>query len=142
MQTIQISHPSIKIYLTAHPFSSGGGGVNAVSAIYEAGETLNAARAVVASGGKVYRFNPNDATHMRGIVGFTKTSAVAGAMVEVVFAGFFEDVGLSLSPDAPVFAGSNGVLSTTPPSSGIIACVGTSVSNKKFLISFKNLILT
>lgn len=141
MQPIQILQPNLKIYLSAHPFVSGSAG-NSLSAFYEAGEVINAGRAVVAENGKVYKFDPANYLHMRGIVGFTKTSALTGAMVEVVFAGYFEDDGITLSPDAPVFAGTNGVLSSTPPASGIIACVGTSVSTKKFLISFKNLIFS
>lgn len=149
MQPIQISNPvaelsiqqpTLKIYLAAHPFGAGGAALSA-SAFYEAGEILNAGRAVVSESNKVYRFNPNNPSHVRGIVGFTKTSAITGAMVEVVFAGYFEDIGLSLTPDAPVFAGLNGVLSGVPPVSGIVYCVGTAVTDKKFLISLKNPII-
>lgn len=100
-----------------------------------AGQTLSAGRAVVAVGGTAYYFQPSDPTHVRGIVGVTKSAANAGDPVDVQVGGIFEDIGLSLTPDAPVFVSANGVLTSTPASSGLWLYAGVAITSTRFLLN-------
>lgn len=99
-----------------------------------AGQNLSAGRAVVAIGNLAYYFQPSDLTLARGIVGVTKTAALTGDLVDIQVGGEFTDPGLALTPDTGVFVGANGVLTSTPPASGLVLIAGTSITSTKFIL--------
>lgn len=99
-----------------------------------AGQNLSAGRAVVSIGNLAYYFQPSDLTMARGIVGVTKTAALTGDIVDVQVGGEFVDIGLALTPDAAVFVGSNGVLTSTPPASGLVLQAGVAITPQKMIL--------
>lgn len=94
-----------------------------------AGQNLSSGRAVVSINNQIVYFNPADETHAGLLYGITKTSALTGQDVEVQLAGVFQETGLGLTPNLVVYAGASGVLTHTPPASGLIQQVGASISN-------------
>lgn len=100
-----------------------------------AGQVLSAGRAVVSVGGMAYYFQPSNPAHVRGIVGVTKSAASAGGTVDVQVGGIFEDIGLSLIADTPVFASDNGVLTSAPAATGLWLYVGVAITTTRFLLN-------
>lgn len=142
-QQLTINNPVLNLTLAAHPFGGGGGGsAGTLSVFAEAGETISAGRCVVWNAGKVYKFNPSDPSHMRGVLGLTKTSALPGSVVEIVIAGPLNDAGFAFSGDVQLFAGAGGVVTQTPPSSGVVAPIGFSMGTNTVFVNINSSVLT
>jgi hypothetical protein len=78
--------------------------------------------------GKAIYFDPSDVTHGGRFFGITVTS-VGGPNLDIIVQtfGWFNAVWLTLTPDIPYYIGAAGTLSLTPPVSGIVQIVGTSI---------------
>lgn len=134
--TLLIRRPDIRIDLRVGtqgpPGPPGAPGGQSIQMI--AGQNLSAGRAVVSIGNLVYYFQPSDLTLARGIVGVTKTAALSGELVYIQISGEFSDPGLSLTPDQGVFVAANGVLTTTPPTSGLVLLAGLSLTPTNLIL--------
>lgn len=64
--------------------------------------------------------------------GFTTTSGTAN--VGVLVSGIFTDVGLSLTPDNPVFLDTNGNFTQIAPTAGYLLIIGSAITTDKILI--------
>lgn len=99
----------------------------------ESNITLSAGRAVALDidNKLIYadRLNPSTAYTFYG---FTTTSGATG--VGVLLSGVFTDVGLSLTPDEPVFLDTNGNFTQIPPTSGYLLIIGSAITTNKILI--------
>lgn len=99
-----------------------------------AGTNLSALRAVTSDslGQVVYADNATFADAQ--VIGVTYTSANAGSQVIVITSGLFTDAGWSWTK-GPVFLGSNGQLTQTPPTGGaILVHVGRALTATQVLI--------
>lgn len=99
-----------------------------------AGTNLSALRAVTTdiNGNAVYASNatPSDSI----VIGITATSANAGSLVTILDAGFITD-GFWNWVKGPVFLGTNGMLTQTPPTGGAtVVHLGRAVSTNTLLI--------
>lgn len=113
------------------PTGPAGGSVES----YPAGEVMSSGRAVIISGGQAFYFQPSNATHVGRFFGVTKTSASnIGDSVDIQLSGTITDASFSFTPDTPVFAGANGVVTSTVPASGLSQPVGVSVDTTKIKI--------
>ncbi|HNM25506.1 MAG TPA: DUF2190 family protein [Saprospiraceae bacterium] len=93
-----------------------------------AGQNLSSGRAVVSINNQIVYFNPADESHAGLLYGITKTAALTGQSVEVQLSGLFNETGLGFTPNQIVYAGASGVLTHTPPASGLIQQVGPAIS--------------
>lgn len=89
-----------------------------------AGATLGGHRLLApdGSGGVIYA-DPSDDTGGR-VIGLSLAAAPAGDNIRILTAGRVQDSGIILTPGLPVFLGSSGTLTHTPPSAGWLALVG------------------
>lgn len=94
----------------------------------KSGGPLGSGRAVIMDGGKAIYFDPSNEFHGGRFFGITKT-AVGGPNLDVLVqtSGWFNASWLALTPDLPYYIGALGILSTTPPASGIVEIVGASI---------------
>jgi hypothetical protein len=75
-------------------------------------------------GGKVFLYDQTDTSLWGKIVGFTKTSAVLNGPVVIVKSGRMVNPGWGLTPDTVYYAGSNGLITATPPSNDMDVPIG------------------
>lgn len=100
-----------------------------------AGENLSAGRAVVIDTAQAYYFQPTNPAHIGRVVGVTKTSATAGASVNIQTGGIVTDAAFTFAPDLPIFSGNDGELTETPPAAGIVQKVGVSIAANQILLN-------
>lgn len=91
-----------------------------------AGEVINGSRVVVSLGGELFLFDPTDPDHGQSVVGVsTEAVTVIGDPVRVKTFGAFTTGSWS---DGVVYAGVDGQLTQTPPTSGWLIEVGRVLS--------------
>lgn len=93
---------------------------------------ISALRAVVADDGNARYPNMTVAGDVAAVVGISVTSAASGGQVSVLTAGPWTDAGWSWSP-GPVFAGTGGVLTQTPPT-GAVLMVGRALDATTLMV--------
>jgi len=104
---------------------------------YPAGEALSAGRVVVITGGSAFYFQPTNPAHKGMAVGITTTSAsTVGASVSIQLSGSVTDGSLPSLTNAQYWVGANGVVQTTPPSTGIAQKAGIGLGAHTLLIDF------
>jgi hypothetical protein len=92
---------------------------------------LSGQRAVSLNGaGGVVYFNPAQPD----VVGVTTGAVSIGQPVSVQIQDVLDEPSWSWTPGLPVYAGTNGVLSQTPPSSGYLVVVGVALTPTKMRI--------
>ena len=101
-----------------------------------AGENIVGDRAVIIDLGNVFHFDITNTSYYGRSVGIAKNSANIGENVEVVVNGYYTS-GLTLTAGENYYALANGVLSTTPPTSGIVQQIGVALDSAKFLVDSK-----
>lgn len=112
----------------------GGGGTLAPTVVsLVAGEALGYPRVVNIIAGKAYLFNPLTAI-AGSVVGLTTASVALGAIATIQPKGELLYTGWGLVTDKVMYAGANGVLSVTPPSSGLVQPIGVALTSDTLLI--------
>lgn len=114
--------------------ATGPAGGSAVTAT--AGETLSAGRVVVIDGGEAFYFQPGTAAHMGRAYGITITSANTGATVNIQISGEITDSAFSALTEGQVWVGTNGVVQTALPGSGILQKAGIYLGANKLKVDF------
>jgi hypothetical protein len=99
-----------------------------------AGENIVGDRAVVSIGNELFHFDITNVNHYGKCIGISKGSANIGAFVEVVISGTYT-TGLTLTEGEDYYIGTSGVLTTTPPTSGIVQQIGVALTTTEFLIN-------
>jgi len=111
-----------------------GGGTNTpITVSLVAGEALGYPRVVNIISGKAFLFNPLTAI-AGSVVGLTTASVALGAIATIQPKGEFIYPGWGLVTDKVMYAGANGVLSVTPPSSGLVQPIGVALTTDILLI--------
>ena len=124
----RLASPSVVIAYSGPPGANGGAA--SATLTLTAATALSGQRAVSLNGaGEVVYFNPAQPD----VVGVT-TEAVASGPVSVQIQDVLEEPSWSWAPGLPVYAGTNGVLSQTPPSSGYLVVVGVALTPTKMRI--------
>lgn len=101
-----------------------------------AGETLSALRVVYELDGLVFQLSPNDAGHIDLLLGLAITAAPSGTATNIQLIGAVDDTGWSWTP-GPVWLGSNGALTQTPPTSGFDVRIGAAVSATRVVLNIE-----
>lgn len=90
-----------------------------------AGETISALRVVYELDGEVFALDPTDEVHVDLVLGVARTSAMIGEAVNIQRSGPIDDSSWTWTPN-PVYLGSNGALTQTPPATGFRVRIGAS----------------
>lgn len=94
-----------------------------------AAENISALYAVVSTtGDNVVVASPATPSHFGKVVGVATTAATAGQSVNIQRADIIDATGLTLTQGQPVFIGSDGLLSMTPPATGWWQIIGFATS--------------
>lgn len=107
----------------------GPSGSGSTSIITVAGQALSAGRVVTITPLGAFYFNGNDVSQYGLAVGVTANAAALGDGVTVSLIGPLDLVGAGYTPGVRFWAGTNGVLVTTPPVSGMAVVVGYAVDS-------------
>lgn len=114
--------------------SGGGSGSTGVVIPYTAGGNLGMNRLVMLSAGRVVYFDPTSSSNWGKLVGFTLTSVTTGNTVFVKQSGVITNMGWGLTQDDLYFATTSGLITPTPPPTGIVVPVGVAVDNNNLQI--------
>ncbi len=120
---VRVRTPQRRIAVTHMVAHLGGGDTIPMTA----GENLSALRVVMPSpSGAIYADASSILTSK--LLGITTTSATAGQAVQVKVSGIVSDALWSWVPNDTIWLGSNGMLTSIPPSSGVAARVGIAMT--------------
>lgn len=135
----RILTPKVRAVIPATQGPTGAPGANgsAPEVTAPAGANMSAGRAVVMLAGSFFYFQPTNPAHVGRLVGITKTSATISNPVAAQTGGIISDVSFAFTPDLPVFIGTDGELTTTPPGAGnLVQKVGLSLTAGQILLNF------
>ena len=100
-----------------------------------AAATVSALRLLSEGADGVRHLDPADAASVAGMLGISITAGDAGSAISIKAGGSIDDVGWSWSPGF-VFAGPNGLLTQSPPTSGWEIVVGHAPSATRLNLTF------
>lgn len=107
-----------------------------VMVTFVTGENINGGNAVIIGvDGKVYKFDITNSAHAGKFGGIAQTSTLLGADCIVVIAGIAENVGSGWTAGVTYYVASNSMLTSTPPTLGLLHNVGVGVATDKILIN-------
>ena len=101
-----------------------------------AGETLSALRVVYELNGQVFLLSSADADHIDLLLGLALTAAAAGTATNIQLIGAVDDAAWSWTP-GPIWLGTNGALTQTPPASGFDVRLGAAVSATRVILNIE-----
>lgn len=123
------------------PGASGTPGTNLV-VTKTAGETISAGKAVYLDTATVVKLSDHSISARQKCIGVAKTAATAGNPIDVIVDGAFEDAIFSgFAINEPVWVGLSGVLTQTPPTSGVLLEAGYYLGENKIEIEIKRPII-
>ena len=123
------------------PGADGAPGTSLV-AIKIAGETISAGKAVYLDTATVVKLSDRSVTARQKCIGVAKTGATTGNPLEVITDGIFTDSIFSgFAINEPIWVGLNGVLTQTPPTSGVLLEAGYYLGENKIEVEIKRPII-
>ena len=117
--------------------SSNSGTSSATQLTFIAGEPITAPSVVIINNGLAYKYQLTNNISYDTKIGLAINSANIGSSVTVVMVGKANVVG-SFVQNSVYFAGVNGILTTTAPTSGVSLQVGVAIDTDNLLVDFKN----
>lgn len=105
----------------------------------QAGENISALRAVYELNNEVFYLDPADSDHIELLLGISFTSAPAGQLLSVQRSGVMDDSGWSWIP-GPIWLGSNGALTQSPPTTAYDVRIGAAVSTTRITLNIQDAI--
>lgn len=119
------------------PGASGAPGTSLV-VTKTAGETISAGKAVYLDTATVVKLSDRSILARQKCIGVAKTAALSGNLLEVITDGVFTDAIFSgFTINEPIWVGLNGVLTQTPPTSGVLLEAGYYLGENKIEIEIK-----
>lgn len=116
-----------------------GGSANNMSGIYVASEILGGHRIVRSTGaGEVGYASSDGAGHGDDTVGLTTAAVGFGESVQVTHFGYVQFGGWSWTQGQPIFLGTNGLMTQTPPESGFVQVVGHAADTDTVFVSIES----
>lgn len=105
--------------------------------------TLSGHRAIRSDGtGQATYASNTDVGDGNAVLGISTGSALAGATVDVQYAGSLIEPSWNWTPNAPVFCGANGVLTQAAPVTGFALIVGVAIAPTVLALGVKQPIFT
>lgn len=107
-----------------------------------AGETISAGKAVYLDTATVVKLADHSVVARQKCIGVAKTAATIGNPIEIIVDGAFEDAIFSgFTINEPIWVGLSGVLTQTPPTSGVLLEAGYYLGENKIEIEIKRPII-
>lgn len=106
------------------------------AANYIAGAAIGGHRVIMIETSKAVHFDPSEENNTGKTLGVSKNAAVTDDPVTVVHQGIIKSSGWGLTPDAIYYAGSNGTITVTIPTSGILQRIGIAVDSDTLMVKF------
>jgi hypothetical protein len=103
--------------------------------------SISALRAVADTSFGVSTVDPLNSLSLASLIGVSINAASNGQMVTVQQKGILQDPSWNWTPNQPIFVGSMGILTNTPPTSIATRQVGVALSATAILIDISDLIL-
>jgi hypothetical protein len=103
-----------------------------------ASAALSAGRLVTVDENGAAYYDPSDTALYGKAVGITKHAAAAAALIDVVAAGKVDLVGAGYTPGTKFWAGPNGTLVSTAPTSGLIVPVGYAIDADTLFVQIES----
>ncbi len=120
--------------------SNGASGIPIVT--YTADGALGGHRVVRASGTNLVAYaDSTNVLHANSIIGITTGAVDAEEPASVQYSGELTDGTWSWVPDMPIFCGTNGLLTQTPPTTGFSLVLAVAVSSSTIFIAIKQSII-
>lgn len=94
---------------------------------YTAGEILGGQRLVMLKDGKAFYYDITNENNLGTFIGITNQSSVTDTDIDVYGFGQVINFGWGLTPNATYYAGTNGQMTTTAPTLGILQRIGVAV---------------
>lgn len=132
-----VSLDDIKAYLIKAGLGAGVATESDTIIKVNAGTNLGGQRIVVQINGLLDYAYYNNLDHMNKVVGITTASYIAGQLASVQFRGYMEDPSWHWSTDAPIFVGSQGIMTQAVPTVGFVQQVATVITPVKILINIQ-----
>lgn len=111
-----------------------GGNNESIVCELEAATAINVNRVVVIrSDGRIEHADKDTITHGLDVIGMSRQSAAIGQLVEVVKFGKLSGAGFG-TPGDNFWLGNDGVLLSSPPTSGFWLFMGTQMTGSEFLV--------
>jgi hypothetical protein len=119
------------------PGRDGSALVNRTAAI-----VLGGHRAVVLDNSELAIYADSSITsHANKVLGLTTGAASSGAIAAIATYGEFTEPSWSWTPGAPIFLGTNGLITQTAPTSGFLLILGFAIATTKIFIDIKQPII-
>lgn len=107
-----------------------------------AGETISAGKAVYLDTATVVKLADHSVVARQKCIGVAKTAATIGNPIEIIVDGAFEDAIFSgFTINEPIWVGTSGTLTQTPPTSGVLLEAGYYLGENKIEIEIKRPII-
>lgn len=105
---------------------------------FPAAVPLGGHRAVRVLAGEAVYADSSTVADANLVLGITRGAVAEGALAQIQTAGLMTEVSWSWTPDAPVFVGTNGTPTQTPPLAGFNLIVGIATSPTQIFIGAKS----
>lgn len=130
IRTVVLLQNETVVVSVAEAGPQGAPGSSGTSDITEtAGQSLSAGRLVTATPAGAFYYDPTDLTQYGKLIGLTKAAATISDAVTIATIGEVLLVGIGFTPGNRFWAGPNGTLLTSPPTSGLVVPVGYAVDS-------------
>lgn len=117
------------------PGATGPQGPNGAATVYIAASAISGHLAVTLdAAGQVVPADPDTAAHGNSVIGVTVGAAAGGAPVELATTGLVTHAGWSFTVGEPVFAGTAGQITQTPPVGVWQKAIGVARSPTSFVL--------
>jgi hypothetical protein len=116
-------------------------GASTTGDTYTSGGSIGGQRLVMVSGGKVVYFDQSVEANYGKAIGFTQTASVLDDPVQVQHSGILSGFG-GLVADTLYYAADTGLITATPPLTGMVIPVGVALSATELAISIVNEFIT
>ncbi len=102
-----------------------------------AGATISATTAVAAINGLLYPANSLDVNQINNVLGMSTNGGVAGTLISFQQTGIIGLPSWNFTPGNPVFVGTTGPVTQTPPTSGFLQILGTALTSKTMILNIQ-----
>ena len=121
--------------------ASGSGSGDSISKIFVAGENLGGHRLVQSIGSQVFYFDASNISGYGKQLGMTSQSAVTGANINVILIGIVNNPGWGLITDSIYYASTNGLITTTIPTSNLDVRIGVAIDSNTLRLEISDQVI-
>jgi len=100
------------------------------------GEVIGHPRVIVLQSGTARLFDPGT-SEVGSVVGISTQSVAAGVILPVIYEGEVVHIGWGLTPDTIQYATASGLVSSNPPSFGLVQPVGLALDANTLLLNIQ-----